>query len=240
LWQLSACFFTFTIVKNVVNEFTSIYKLALDLITAMAYIRNKYFLSAICYSLLAFLFALGCGRPSGIGIGGRYLDAKFDVWRPRGDVNGAITKLEYIVKRDPLYKNSLTLLGRAYYKSRRYRDAFQILKRAIVVNRTDEIAWIALGMTQLRLGDDQRGLESVKGGLTLLAKVSKDGYRGTEYWDINGQVRRILRKAIFFAAKGLEEKKRIIRSGEILIDRIDEEEWVLDREELEKERGDSA
>jgi len=132
---LSACFFTFTIVKNVVNEFTSIYKLALDLITAMAYIRNKYFLSAICYSLLAFLFALGCGRPSGIGIGGRYLDAKFDVWRPRGDVNGAITKLEYIVKQDPLYKNSLTLLGRAYYKSRRYRDAFQILKRAVAVNR---------------------------------------------------------------------------------------------------------
>ncbi len=240
MWQLSACFFTFTIVKNVVNEFTSIYELALDLITAMAHIWNRYFRSIICCSLLAFLFALGCGRPAGIGIGGRYLDAKFDVWRQRGDVNGAITKLEYIVKRDPLYKNSLTLLGRAYYKSRRYRDAFQILKRAIAVNRTDEIAWIALGMTQLRLGDDQRGLESVKGGLTLLAKVSKDGYRGTEYWDINGQVRRILRKAIFFAAKGLEEKKRIIRSGEILIDRIDEEEWVLDREELQEERGDSA
>ncbi len=218
----------------------AVYKIALELSTAMAYIRNKYFLSAICYLLFSLMLILGCGRPVGIGIGGRYLDAQFDVWRPRGDVNGAITKLEYIVKRDPLYKNSLTLLGRAYYKSRRYQDAFQILKRAVAVNRTDEIAWIALGMTQLRLGDDQRGLESVKGGLTLLAKISKNGYRGTEYWDITGQVRRILRKAIFFAAKGLEEKKRIIRSGEILIDRIDEEEWVLEREELQEERGDSA
>ncbi len=202
--------------------------------------RSVFFPLAISYLLFAFLFNLGCGRPAGIGIGGRYLDAKFDVWRPRGDVNGAITKLEYIVKRDPLYLNSLTLLGRAYYKSRRYRDAFQILKRAVAVNREDEIAWIALGMTQLRLGDDQKGLESVKGGLTLLARVSKDGYRGTEYWDINGVVRRILRKAIFYAAKGLEEKKRILRSGEILIDRIDEEEFIIDREELEELRGDSA
>ena len=202
--------------------------------------RSVFFPLAISYLLFAFLFILGCGRPGGIGIGGRYLEAKLEVWRPRGDVNKAISNLEYIVKREPLYLNSLTLLGRAYYKRRRYQDAFQILKRAVVVNREDEIAWTALGMTQLRLGDDERGLESFKGGLTLLAKVSKDGYRGTEYWDINGQVRRILRRAIFFAAKGLEEKKRIIRSGEILIDRIDEEEWIIDREELQELRGDSA
>ena len=206
----------------------------------MAHIWHRYFRSVICCSLLAFLFILGCGRPGGIGIGGRYLEAKLEVWRPRGDVNKAISKLEYIVKRDPLYKDSLTLLGRAYYKRRRYRDAFQILKRAVAVNREDEIAWIALGMTQLRLGDNERGLESYKGGLTLLAKVSQDGYRGVEDWDINGLVRRTLRKAIFYAAKGLEEKKRIIRGGEILLDRIDEEEWIAVREERQEMRGDSA
>jgi tetratricopeptide (TPR) repeat protein len=143
-----------------------------------------------------------------------------------------------VVSRDPLYRDSLTLLGRAYYKGRRYRDAFQILKRALAVNREDEIAWITLGLTQLRLRDDERGLESFKGGITLLLKVSKDGYRGLDVWDVNGSVRRTIRKAVLFAAKGLEEKKRIIRSGEILLDRIDEEEWIVEREEILEREGD--
>lgn len=202
--------------------------------------RSGYLRFAIYCLLFVLLFVLGCGRPGGIGIGGRYLDAKFEIWRPRGNIAAAIDKLEYIVKRDPLYKDSLTILGRAYYKSRRYRDAFQILKRALAVNREDEIAWITMGLTQLRLRDDERGLESFKGGITLLLKVSKDGYRGLDVWDVNGSVRRSIRKAVLFAAKGLEEKKKIIRIGEILLDRIDEEEWVGDREDLQELRGDSV
>jgi len=137
-----------------------------------------------------------------------------------------------VVRRDPYYEDSLTLLGRAYYNNRRYRDAFQILKRALAVNREDEIAWITLGLAQLRLGDDVRGLENFKGGITLLLKVSKDGYRGLEDWDINRLVRGALRKAVFYAAKGLEEKKRIIRTGEILLARIDDEEWVGRQEQF--------
>ena len=195
--------------------------------------------------MFIILLIPGCWRPGGFGIGGRYQSAKFEIVRRGGNIGTAIVKLEYVVSRDPLYKDSLTLLGRAYYNSRRYRDAFQILKRAVAVNREDEIAWITLGMAQLRLGDDARGLESFKGGLTLLIRESKDGfYKGLDNWDLNGLVRRSLRRAIFFAAKGLEEKKRIIRIGEILLARIDDEEWygkkeefrsAMDRESVEKE-----
>ncbi len=184
---------------------------------------NCRFLFTICYSLLAILFVVGCGL-QGVGIGGRYNDAKFEIVR-RGNIGKAITKLEYVVRRDPYYKDSLTLLGRAYYNNRRYRDAFQILKRSLAVNREDEIAWITLGLTQLRLGDDVRGLESFKGGITLLLKVSKDGYRGIDDWDRGRSVRGALRRAVFYAAKGLEKKKVIIRTGEILLARIDNEEW---------------
>ncbi len=181
------------------------------------------FLFPICYSLLAILFVVGCGL-QGIGIGGRYNDAKFEIVR-RGNMGKAIAKLEYVVRRDPYYEDSLTLLGRAYYNSKRYQNAFQILKRSLAINREDEIAWITLGLTQLRLGDDVRGLESFKGGITLLLKVSKDGYRGINDWDRGGSIRGALRRAVFYAAKGLEEKKRIIRTGEILLARIDTEEW---------------
>lgn len=144
------------------------------------------------------------------------------------------------MRHDPSYEDSLTLLGRAYYKRQRYKDAFQLLKRALAVNPKDEIAWTALGLTQLRLGDDQRGLESFKGGITLLSQVAKRGepYKGVEDWDKNSLVRRALRKAILYATKGLEEKKKLIRSGEILLTRIDNEEWEAKMEEFQEKRKD--
>lgn len=197
--------------------------------------RSYYFLFAICHAL----FTVGCWQPSGLGIGGRYTDARLEISNPGGNIDKAIAKLEYIVLREPFYKDSLTLLGRAYYRRARYRDASQILRRALAVNPKDEIAWIALGLTQLRLGDDQRGLESFKGGITLLGKASRDGYKDVEFWDKNGLVRSATRKAILFARKGLEEKQKIIRTGEILLFRIDNELWegrretVLEQQQLD-------
>ncbi len=195
-----------------------------------AYISD-FVLIAICS-----LVAVSCWRPPGFGIGGRYLDARFEISNPRGNLEDAITKLEYVVHRNPSYKNSLTLLGRAYYKSGRYQDASRVLKEALAVNPQDEIALITLGLTQFRSGDDQRGLETLKRGLTLLSKVSKDGYKDIEFWDKNRLVRRALRKTIVFVSKGLEEKHEIIRTGEILLTRIDNELWEGRREKHLDER----
>lgn len=186
----------------------------------------------------SLLFAVACGRPPGIGVGGHYLDGRMEMLRGRGggEMDKAIQKLEYVVSRDPLYRDSLALLGRAYYRNGLYRDAFQLLKRALLVNPKDEIGWIALGLTQLKLGDDANGLESFKGGITLLSRVSKNGYQGVELWDRGGSVRVALRRAAFFAAKGLEEKENVIRAGELLLRRIDQEAWLGKMEEDEEKR----
>lgn len=196
-------------------------------------------IKAIAYRLwvMGLLLFLACGRPQGFGLGGRYLDGKDELTKPRGgDINKAISLLESVALEDPLYKDSLTLLGRAYYQKARYREAFQILKRALAADPKDEIAWVTLGLTQLRLGDDANGLESFKGGITLLSRVSKNGYRGIESWDRRGLVASALRKAAFLATKGLEEKQNIIRAGEILLSQIDQEEWVGKIEEQEEKR----
>ncbi|HME61909.1 MAG TPA: tetratricopeptide repeat protein, partial [Candidatus Binatia bacterium] len=66
----------------------------------------------------------------------------------------AIVALESVVGQDPTYKSSLTYLGRAYYRKGRYRDAFAILQRAVAVNKEDEQAWLVLGVTELRLGQN--------------------------------------------------------------------------------------
>lgn len=181
---------------------------------------------------IGFLFLLACGRPPGLGIGGRYLDGRAEVMHRGGNINQSIVKLEEVVQKDPFYRDSLTLLGGAYYKESRYRDALEFLKRALAVKQNDEIAWISLGLTQLRLGDDENGLKTIQGGLTLFSKASKNGYRGFASWDKNGLVRAALRRAILQASKGLEQEERIIQSAEALLARIDEEKLLQERERV--------
>lgn len=181
---------------------------------------RKVFVCALVIGGLA-----GCWRPPGIGVGGKYNDALTEMGKTQrgGNVDRAIVDLEYVVRRNPRYKDSLTQLGRAYYYAGRYAAAFEVLKRAVTLNKDDEIAWIVIGLTQLRRGDDERGLESLKGGLTLLAKVTQKGYREIEdvYWDGRGLVRRSLRRSISLARKGIGEKRRILASAELLLHRID-------------------
>lgn len=189
-----------------------------------------YLLFAIFYSLFAFLSVSGCTIWR-FGVGGRYLEAKDEITRPRGgDINKAIVNLEDIVRENPTYQDSLTLLGRAYYKRERYQDASLILQRALAVNKDDEIAWLVFGLTQLRTGEDHKALETLKGALTLASKAMVEYYRGFQYWDRAGKVRIALRRAVLSATKGLEEKQNLIRNVELLIASVDEEEWQQDRD----------
>ena len=136
----------------------------------------------------------------------------------------AVEALESVVRQDPTYKDSLTLLGRAYYRKGRFRDASQILQRALVINKDDEIAWLTLGMTQLQLGDNERAMATLKGGITLVSKVAKVGYRGYPEWDIKGGVRTAISRAGFEIIKGPEAKENILRACDTLLSRMDDEE----------------
>ncbi len=200
--------------------------------------------SVISYILVVIVYWLASGCTHIIprfGIGGRYLEGKGEVTKSRGgDIDKAILSLEAVVREDPTYQDSITLLGRAYYKKSRYEDAKLILQRALVVNKEDEIGWIVLGLAQMRLGDDGRGLESIKGGLTLLSKAMRDGYRGFNPWDLNGLVRSSLRRSIVLATKGLEDKEDLIRATELLLARIDDEEIWRGREANVERRREAA
>ena len=183
---------------------------------------------------LALTVATGCWRPAGIGVAGNYNDAVLELGKNRkgGEVNKAIVHLEYVVRKDPRYRDSLTQLGRAYYYAGRYQAAFEVLKRALVVNEKDEIGWIVMGLAQFRRGDDEKGLQSLKGGLTLLAKATGEGYKDftPEFWDFRGVVRRSLRRNIALARKGVIAKSRILVAGEDLLHRIDRELYEAGRE----------
>ena len=192
-------------------------------------------LGAVMVSSLLVATLSGCWRPAGIGVGGNYNDALLELGKTQrgGNVRKAIVHLEYVVRRNPKYKDSLTQLGRAYYYAGRYGSAFEVLKRALALNREDEIGWIVLGLTQMQRGEDDAGLASFKGGLTLLAKATKEGYQEIpdEFWDTRGVVRRALRRSISLARRGVGEKRRIVQSGELLLHRIDRE--LYDAEQIQ-------
>jgi tetratricopeptide (TPR) repeat protein len=161
------------------------------------------------------------------GFGGRYEEGRDQFLRGRGgDMDKAVVALEYVVSQDPTYKHSLTYLGRAYYRKERYKDAYAVLQRAVAVNKDDEIAWLALGATELRLGQNDKGIETLKGGITLASKVLGEGYRNYERWDLRGTVKASVRRCAFYVAKGPEEKENILQSTDRLLALIDDEENV--------------
>jgi tetratricopeptide (TPR) repeat protein len=163
---------------------------------------------------------------------GKYTTGRSLLLKPRGvGVGEAIPYFEQIVQQDPFYKDTLGLLGRAYYHQGRYQDALQMLMRAVVVNSEDEIAWLTLGLTRLRLGDDEAGFENLKTGVALVNKLSKNGYRGYVRWDLNGVVRSAIRRTVLIITKdGLAQKEELIRSSELVLRRIDDEEATLESE----------
>jgi tetratricopeptide (TPR) repeat protein len=186
--------------------------------------RTRLLSFSIVVSLVSFSLACNHAIPR-FGVGGRYEEGRDQFLRGRtGDMDKAVAALEYVVSQDPTYKYSLMYLGRAYYRKGRYQDAFAVLQRALAVNDDDEQAWIALGLTQLRLGQNDKGIESLKGGITLANKVMVDGYHNYLYWDTRGLIRASLRRSAFLLTKGLEEKDNIIQNTDRLMALIDDEE----------------
>jgi tetratricopeptide (TPR) repeat protein len=181
---------------------------------------------------------MGCNHAiPRFGVGGKYEEGMDQFLRGRaGNMDVAVTSLEYVVSQDPTYKKCLTYLGRAYYRKTRYQDAFAVLQRALAVDKEDEIAWIALGVTQLRLNQPDKGIESLKGGITLASKVMVNGYHNYMYWDTRGLVGASMRRSAFLVMKGPEEKEGIIQSTERLLALVDEEENFQRNARIQNER----
>ena len=191
-------------------------------------VHHKRLCVLVTIQILTLLIISGCiSRPDWfVGTGGNYNQANLELLRGRGaDLDKAINSLQVVVQADPTYKDTLTLLGKAYYRKGRYADAYSITQRALAVNKDDEIAWLVYGLTQLRVGENAKGLDTIKGGLTLLGKAMREQYRGYPSWDLRGTVRASLNRAVFQALKGIEEREGLIQTTEQVLTRVDEEEW---------------
>ena len=176
--------------------------------------------------LLVAVLIYGCSNSlPRFGTGGRYEEGRDQFLRGRGgDMDRAVVALEAVVMADPTYKDSLTYLGRAYYRKGRYQDAFAILQRALAVNPDNEMAWICLGVTQLQLGENEKGIETLKSGITLASKVMVEGYHNYEKWDIRRTIQTSIRRSAFLLISESQAKEKIIQSVNQLLAQVDDEE----------------
>ena len=176
--------------------------------------------------LLVAVLIYGCSNTlPRFGTGGRYEEGRDQFLRGRGgDMDRAVVALEAVVMVDPTYKDSLTYLGRAYYRKGRYQDAFAILQRAVAVNPDNEMAWISLGVTQLQLGDNEKGIETLKSGITLASKVMVEGYHNYEKWDIRRTIQASIRRSAFLLISDSQAKDKILQSLSQLLAQVDDEE----------------
>jgi len=192
------------------------------------FIKSRLSVAGLLLLVLSCQFVFGCSKPDWfVGRSGQYNEGKYEMLRRvGGNMDKAINNFEAIASEDPAYRDTLTLLGRAYYKKARYSDAHLILQRAVAIRQDDEIAWLIFGITQLRLGDNAKGLESLQGGLTLFTKATLGNkYRGYEGWDPADRVKTAARRAVFITLKGLEQKDDLIRSVESVLSAVDDEEF---------------
>ena len=175
-----------------------------------------------------------------LGLGGQYEEGKEQFLRGSGgDMDKAIVALERVARENPTYYDTLTLLGRAYYRKARFEDSFAVLQRALAVKKNDEIAWLVLGAAQVRLNQNDKGLEAMRGGITLLSRVSMNGYRDYPIWDNRGVVRAAIQRAAFILAKGIEAKEEILSSLNTLLSRIDDEDNYQRRETYRRQKRDN-
>jgi hypothetical protein len=48
---------------------------------------------------------------------------------------------------------------------------------------------------------NEKGIETLKGGITLASKVMVEGYHHYERWDIRGTIRTAIRRGAFYLTK---------------------------------------
>jgi len=135
----------------------------------------------------------------------------------------ALSHFQAAAKQDPNYIYGTQLrhgvfsyLGRAQYLNKDYVQARQTLEKAVARNSLDNLARLYLGLTQVRLGDNQVGLKNIEvsmkqinSWIDYLNKVSPDNP-----WDPGGAILTGSKNALAMISSGNVEWPRLLFDGE--------------------------
>jgi tetratricopeptide (TPR) repeat protein len=132
----------------------------------------------------------------------------------------------------------LTYLGQAQYLTGNYAQARQTLQKALLQHPQDHVARLYLGLTEVRLGDRQRGLRDIENGMKGIAAFlnylsNNFAYSFGQFWDPGGTIRASIKTDLAMISGANTDWAQLIAAGERLGIRIEEEE---DRARLQQQQ----
>jgi tetratricopeptide (TPR) repeat protein len=131
-----------------------------------------------------------------------------------------------------------SFVGQAQYLTGNYAQARQTLQKALVQHPQDHVARLYLGLTEVRLGDRQRGLRDIENGMKGIAAFlnylnNNFAYSFGQFWDPAGTIRASIKTDLAMISGPNTDWSQLIAAGERLGIRIEEEE---DRARLQQQQ----
>jgi tetratricopeptide (TPR) repeat protein len=139
-----------------------------------------------------------------------------------------------------------TYVGRANYSAGKYPEARQALERAVSLHEDDSMARLYLGLALARVGERQKGLSEIEGGLRGLHdwldyvnQFAASSYG--QYWDPLNEIRAEIRSSLGMISTKAIDWQKLMASGEWVGRKIEEEIDIAQRQESQDQyRGDET
>lgn len=180
------------------------------------------------FSLMGFLSACATVQTGGDVDQGR--QALF-----AGNNQAALSYFQAAAQTDPNYvygtelrEGVLSYLGRAQYLTGNYPQARQTLERALAQHKSDNVARLYLGLTQVRLGDRQAGLKNIQAGMNGINNflnyiTTAFAMEFGQFWDPSGAIRASIKSDLAMISRGNIDWTKLVADGEALGIRIERE-----------------
>ena len=168
-----------------------------------------------------------------------------------GNNEAALAYFQSAAQIDPSYKYGTAFqqgiwsyVGRSEYAVGRLPQARETLEKALTTNRDEDIARLYLGLTYARIGDRQRGLKEIEGGMRGLndwLEWVTEAHRFSfgQFWDPAREIRTAIQGDLAMISGREFDWQKLITDGEWIAKRMEEETDKARRDEARERARDS-
>ena len=159
----------------------------------------------------------------------------------KGDYEAALGHFQSVAQQDPNYMYGGVLrqgiwsyVRRAQYLTGRLPEARQTLVKAFNHHENNEVVNLYLGLTLVRIGEREKGLEDIEAGMKGIAAfinyvTEAFRYRIGAFWDPGFAIRRVVEKSLIIASGENIDWQQLLADGE----------WIAMNFEREPDRANA-
>ena len=143
-----------------------------------------------------------------------------------GNYQGALANFQAAAQQDPNYiyggllqQGVWSYIGRTQYLLGQYPQAQQTLQKALTQRKSNDVVNLYLGLTLVRSGDRQKGLQTMDVGMKGIAQfinyvTQAFRYEIGQYWDPGHAIRNAIQKALAIASSPNVDWDQLVAQGE--------------------------